>query len=105
MNDALKELVFEELEHASGGGGGGGFLPAVKQIANVAALPGIVQVWWSVWHSVSAVLWSRVVVRIAELYWLARLAFRLRLRDRQHRRVYVCLSSTWLRRSVTSCPL
>ena len=44
VNDALKALVFEELEHASGAGGVGGFLPAVKQIGNVAALPGIVKV-------------------------------------------------------------
>ncbi len=44
VNDALKALVFEELEHAAGSGGVGGFLPAVKQIANVAALPGVVKV-------------------------------------------------------------
>jgi hypothetical protein len=43
VNDALKELVFEELQHAAKQGGVGGFLPAVKQIANVAALPGIVK--------------------------------------------------------------
>lgn len=43
-NDRLEELTFEELEVQSGGKGGGGFLPAVKQIANVAALPGIVKV-------------------------------------------------------------
>eukprot|EP01135_Chromosphaera_perkinsii_P008279 Nk52_evm1s1229 gene=Nk52_evmTU1s1229 len=51
VNDKLRDLVYGELQaHAhtntaagSGGGGGfGGFLPAVKQIANVAALPGIV---------------------------------------------------------------
>jgi len=33
----------QELEQACSAGGYGGFLPAVKQIANVAALPGIVQ--------------------------------------------------------------
>lgn len=43
-NDRLEELTFEELRQQSGGKGGGGFLPAVKQIANVAALPGIVKV-------------------------------------------------------------
>lgn len=43
-NDRLEELTFEELKQQSGGKGGGGFLPAVKQIANVAALPGIVKV-------------------------------------------------------------
>ena len=44
LNDSLQELMFEELRaHASSrAGGSGGFLPAVKQIANVAALPGIV---------------------------------------------------------------
>src|SRR5690554_996920 len=32
----------QELQSACSSGGYGGFLPAVKQIANVAALPGIV---------------------------------------------------------------
>lgn len=36
--------MFEELRAACKPGGIGGFLPAVKQIANVAALPGIVKV-------------------------------------------------------------
>lgn len=43
VNDALKALVFEELQAAAQRGDHGGFLPAVKQIANVAALPGIVK--------------------------------------------------------------
>ncbi|CAE7518692.1 Rtcb [Symbiodinium microadriaticum] len=43
VNDKLQELVIEELEHHCKSGGYGGFLPAVKQIANVAALPGIVK--------------------------------------------------------------
>ncbi|CAN0458966.1 unnamed protein product, partial [Hapterophycus canaliculatus] len=43
-NARLEELTFEELRQQSGGKAGGGFLPAVKQIANVAALPGIVKV-------------------------------------------------------------
>ncbi|CAM9478699.1 unnamed protein product, partial [Sphacelaria rigidula] len=43
-NDRLQQLTFEELRASAGGGKGGGFLPAVKQIANVAALPGIVKV-------------------------------------------------------------
>lgn len=34
--------MFEELKCAQSGAGVGGFLPAVKQIANVASLPGIV---------------------------------------------------------------
>lgn len=52
VNDSLKALVDDELadavarSSASSGDGtkpaGGGFLPAVKQVANVAALPGIV---------------------------------------------------------------
>eukprot|EP00056_Hartaetosiga_gracilis_P022872 m.33601 g.33601 ORF g.33601 m.33601 type:complete len:519 (+) comp9874_c0_seq2:51-1607(+) len=42
VNDALKELMFDELEQHSKAHGTGGFLPAVKQVANVAALPGIV---------------------------------------------------------------
>ena len=36
--------MFEELRNSCNPGGVGGFLPAVKQIANVAALPGIVKV-------------------------------------------------------------
>uniref|UniRef100_A0A8D0NZK9 3'-phosphate/5'-hydroxy nucleic acid ligase n=1 Tax=Sus scrofa TaxID=9823 RepID=A0A8D0NZK9_PIG len=44
VNDALEKLMFEELRNACRGGGVGGFLPAMKQIGNVAALPGIVHV-------------------------------------------------------------
>jgi tRNA-splicing ligase RtcB len=43
VNDALIELLTDELKHHCTSGGYGGFLPAVKQIANVAALPGIVK--------------------------------------------------------------
>ena len=43
VNEHLRSLVFEELETFCARGDVGGFLPAVKQIANVAALPGIVQ--------------------------------------------------------------
>lgn len=43
LNSALFELQMEELMQHSKAGGVGGFLPAVKQIANVAALPGIVR--------------------------------------------------------------
>lgn len=43
VNDALIGLVTDELKHHCVSGGYGGFLPAVKQIANVAALPGIVK--------------------------------------------------------------
>jgi hypothetical protein len=49
VNDSLKTLVDDELADSvarssgeDGNKGGGGFLPAVKQVANVAALPGIV---------------------------------------------------------------
>ena len=45
VNDQLRGLLLSELEaYVSQGaaGGGGGFLPAVKQLANVAGLPGIV---------------------------------------------------------------
>ena len=44
VNDRLKSLIFDELHAATQRGGQGGFLPAIKQIANVAALPGIVRV-------------------------------------------------------------
>ncbi len=42
VNDHLETLMLEELKYHCDGGGVGGFLPAVKQIANVASLPGIV---------------------------------------------------------------
>lgn len=38
VNQTLRKLLFEELQHQ----GAGGFLPAVKQVANVASLPGII---------------------------------------------------------------
>ena len=44
VNDRLKQLIFDELASSYSRGGAGGFLPAVKQMANVAALPGIVGV-------------------------------------------------------------
>jgi tRNA-splicing ligase RtcB len=43
VNAALEELILDELKCSCGNEGYGGFLPAVKQIANVAALPGIVK--------------------------------------------------------------
>eukprot|EP00047_Mylnosiga_fluctuans_P015134 m.43700 g.43700 ORF g.43700 m.43700 type:complete len:523 (+) comp5789_c0_seq3:27-1595(+) len=42
VNQQLETLCLEELEQFSKAHGVGGFLPAVKQIANVASLPGIV---------------------------------------------------------------
>lgn len=41
-NSKLERLMFDELRNSSRPGMTGGFLPGVKQIANVAALPGIV---------------------------------------------------------------
>lgn len=46
MNNTLERLMFDELRNACRPGAVGGFLPGMKQIANVAALPGIV--WRSV---------------------------------------------------------
>lgn len=43
VNAALEELLFDELRCSCSTGSYGGFLPAVRQIANVAALPGIVK--------------------------------------------------------------
>jgi tRNA-splicing ligase RtcB len=43
VNQALEGLMLEELEQHCQRADTGGFLPAVKQLANVAALPGIVQ--------------------------------------------------------------
>jgi tRNA-splicing ligase RtcB len=43
VNSALEELMFDELRsYVSTPRGQGGFLPAMKQLANVACLPGIV---------------------------------------------------------------
>ncbi|XP_070559608.1 RNA-splicing ligase RtcB homolog [Ptychodera flava] len=42
VNDFLEKLMFDELRNACRNPGMGGFLPGMKQIANVAALPGIV---------------------------------------------------------------
>jgi tRNA-splicing ligase RtcB len=41
--------MFDELKDHAGAQGVGGFLPAAKQIANVAALPGIVGVTEKCW--------------------------------------------------------
>jgi len=42
VNDLLEKLMFDELRNSCRQGMVGGFLPGMKQIANVAALPGIV---------------------------------------------------------------
>ena len=44
-NEPLEKLMFDEYRNSfSRADGGGGFLPAMKQLGNVAALPGIVKV-------------------------------------------------------------
>ena len=50
VNDRLKGLIYEELQQSYSRNGVGGFLPAVKQVANVAALPGIVEVLLALFH-------------------------------------------------------
>ena len=40
VNNNLEDLMFEELRNSCSQGLVGGFLPGMKQIANVAALPG-----------------------------------------------------------------
>lgn len=42
VNKNLEKLMLDELRNSCRPGMVGGFLPGVKQIANVAALPGIV---------------------------------------------------------------
>lgn len=44
VNKTLENLMYEELKISCEHQGIGGFLPAVKQIANVASLPGVVGV-------------------------------------------------------------
>ena len=43
VNSRLEQLMLSELRQSCDGTGVGGFIPAVTQIANVAALPGIVK--------------------------------------------------------------
>jgi len=43
VNKMLENMTLEELRESATDQSGGGFIPAVKQIANVAALPGIVK--------------------------------------------------------------
>ncbi|GFT92642.1 hypothetical protein NPIL_270081, partial [Nephila pilipes] len=42
VNSHLEKLMFDELRNFCRPGTVGGFLPGMKQIGNVAALPGIV---------------------------------------------------------------
>ena len=83
VNDHLERLMFDELKQSCRTGGYGGFLPGVKQIANVAALPGIVGVslWMYWWHSARLVSplfihWryhslALVWVRLLTLWWFS----------------------------------
>lgn len=73
INKDLEGLLFDELKAFSASSGHGGFLPAVKQLANVAALPGIVQVRISGQLRATIGLflyWLRTVIgkRCAEMY-------------------------------------
>ena len=40
VNQRLEQLMIDELRQYTASGSGGGFLPAMKQLGNVAALPG-----------------------------------------------------------------
>jgi tRNA-splicing ligase RtcB len=42
VNESLEGVVFDELRQSVESQGVGGFLPALRQVANVASLPGIV---------------------------------------------------------------
>ncbi len=42
VNSQLESLMLDELKNSAAPGQSGGFLPGVKQIANVASLPGVV---------------------------------------------------------------
>lgn len=118
VNDALEKLMFEELRNACRGGaarhlshgprwsqvgsrwgpgaegcllsvaGVGGFLPAMKQIGNVAALPGIVHVSGLCPRLKVAHTFHTPVLMFlcdaAEIHRPPRRALRLRLRHRQH---------------------
>ena len=65
VNSALEGLLFDELKAYASSGGQGGFLPAVKQMANVAAMPGIVQA--RLWlHQVPSDTFHLVTVVVAQ---------------------------------------
>lgn len=98
VNSDLEGLLFDELKAYSTAGGQGGFLPAVKQVANVAALPGIVGVRSQPCASMlediyeaSGLLYSRVPLDItltasccfSEVHCTARHALRLWVCHRQ----------------------
>ena len=71
MNGVLQELVFDELKQHCNSRGFGGFLPAVKQIANVAALPGIVKASIGLYKNYNVLLCIDILCSIARLsLWL-----------------------------------
>lgn len=59
VNKALEKLMFEELRNACRSDGIGGFLPAVRQVGNVAALPAIVNVSENMNPIVITIFWFR----------------------------------------------
>lgn len=100
VNDHLKSLMFDELQQYVTKGGFGGFLPGMKQLANVAGLPGIVSVsrwlhvrlagcvcacrsFTPVWPCASPPLFC------AEIHCLARCALWVWVRHWQCRSLYV----------------
>jgi hypothetical protein len=44
VNENLRPLLFDELEKSVKAKGVGGFLPALKQVGNVASLPGMCEI-------------------------------------------------------------
>ena len=95
VNSALEGLLFDELKAYSSSGGQGGFLPAVKQMANVAAMPGIVQACLHqpssevllFWCCHPTILFLEDTISTchcsAEVHCAARHALRIWFRDRQ----------------------
>ena len=61
VNAPLERLMLDELRNSCRPGQVGGFLPGVKQIANVAALPGIVGHRWDCWPASCPLALSYVV--------------------------------------------
>ena len=82
-NEALQAMIFEELKSHCTSGGYGGFLPAVKQIANVAALPGIVK--RSIGHNIFSLKDFHAIGLRSLSNRPSRCALWLRVRHRQRR--------------------
>lgn len=58
--------MFEELRNASRSDGIGGFLPAVRQIGNVAALPAIVSV--NFFMMIHYILNRSIIIRVSKIH-------------------------------------